>query len=232
MRVDSLPGEAGRIRLEVHDTGHRASMPRSAASACSGRSAQADSSTTRRFGGTGLGLSICRDLAERMGGSVGVDSQPGVGSRFHADLPLPAARENGDAVALTPDGSPLQGLRVLLAEDHPVNMLIAAAILRRLGAEVLEAADGAEAVALALREHRALDAVLMDLHMPVLDGLAAARQLREDPRTAGLPVLALSAAVLAHEREQAREAGMRDFIAKPVEEAALVRALAPLRRRG
>ena len=227
VEVDTLPGE--QLQLAVRDTGpglSAALLPR-----LFRPFAQADSSTTRRFGGTGLGLSICRDLAERMGGSVGVDSEPGVGSRFHADLPLPAARAGDDAEVLAHDGTPLQGLRVLLAEDHPVNMLIAAAILRRLGAEVLEAADGAEAVTLALREHRALDAVLMDLHMPVLDGLAAARQLRDDARTAGLPVLALSAAVLAHEREQAREAGMRDFIAKPVEEAALVRALAPLRRR-
>jgi CheY-like chemotaxis protein len=124
----------------------------------------------------------------------------------------------------------LQGLQVLVAEDNPVNMLIVATLLRQLGAQVLETTNGQEAVDSAVAHADRLDAVLMDLHMPVLDGLAAARLLRDDPRTAQLPVLALSAAVLAHEREQAREAGMREFVPKPVEEAALVRALAPLRR--
>ncbi|RVT48096.1 ATP-binding protein [Rubrivivax albus] len=192
---------------------------------------QADSSTTRRFGGTGLGLSICRELAERMGGHVGVDSSGAQGSLFWVDLPLPAASatpttEPGPAQ----DGKPLQGLHVLVAEDNAVNMLIVATMLRTLGAEVCEAHDGAEAVQRALHEDGALDAVLMDLHMPQVDGLEATRRLRADPRTARLPVFALSAAVLERDREQARAAGMQGFIGKPVSDADLVAALAPLRR--
>ncbi|MCP5285010.1 MAG: PAS domain S-box protein [Burkholderiaceae bacterium] len=193
---------------------------------------QADSSTTRRFGGTGLGLSICRELAECMGGAVGVDSMPGEGSRFWVDLPLPPAAETPSAEApTTEDAQALLGLRVLVAEDNAVNMLIVATLLRTLGAEVLEAHDGEDAVQCALREDGALDVVLMDLHMPHVDGLEATRRLRQDPRTAQLPVYALSAAVLERDREQARAAGMQGFIAKPVNEADLVAALAPLRRR-
>jgi PAS domain S-box-containing protein len=229
VEVDLAPAGAGRLRLEVHDSGPGIAaelLPR-----LFRPFAQADSSTTRRFGGTGLGLSICRELAERMGGTVGVESEPGQGSRFWAELPLPAAAEPAaGAAGADPDAPPLRGLRLLVAEDNPVNMLIIEALLSQLGAEVLQASDGEAAVSLAQRECARLDAVLMDLHMPLVDGLEAARRLGADPCTAALPVLALSAAVLAHEREQARAAGMRDFIAKPVEAAELVRVLAPLVR--
>lgn len=225
LEVDRQGG--GQVRLAVRDTGPGIAAEQ--AERLFRPFAQADSSTTRRFGGTGLGLSICRDLAERMGGSVGLDSTPGEGSLFWADLPL--AEAPGPAPADPPGAAgqpPLAGLQVLVAEDHPVNMLIVTTMLQRLGADTLEAADGAAAIELALAHAGTLNAVLMDLHMPVLDGLTAARRLRTHPLTAHLPVLALSAAVLEYEREQAREAGMRDFVAKPVEEAALVRALAGL----
>jgi len=190
---------------------------------------QADGSTTRRFGGTGLGLSICRQLAELMDGTVGVDSDGATGSCFWLELPLPAV---SGAAARPPAPVPargLAGLCVLVAEDNAVNMLIIVALLRRLGAEVVEAENGERALVLA-REHAGrLHAVLMDLHMPVRDGLSAARELRADARTHTLPVIALSAAVLEIEREQAQAAGMRDFIAKPVDEATLLRVLGRLR---
>jgi CheY-like chemotaxis protein len=118
---------------------------------------------------------------------------------------------------------------VLVAEDNPVNMLIVGAMLRRLGALVLEADDGVGALALAREHADTLNAVLMDLHMPVVDGLAAARELRADVRTAQLPVLAFTAAVLEQERQAAAAAGMDGFVAKPVVEAELLRALQPLR---
>jgi len=215
----------GRLRISVHDSGlgikpevrERLFMP----------FAQADSSTTRRFGGTGLGLSICRLLAERMGGEVGVDSDGAHGSSFWVELALPAAAPLGRQPGVPDPAAPaLAGRLILVAEDNPVNMLIVGAMLRRLGAEVLEADDGAKAVVLALQHAEDLHAVLMDLHMPVVDGLAATRTLRADPRTAALPVYALSAAVLEHEREQAGAAGMNGFVAKPVVEVELLRALA------
>lgn len=218
------PAAGARVRLSVHDSG--VGIAPEARERLFKPFAQADSSTTRRFGGTGLGLSICRLLAERMGGEVGVDSDGRTGSTFWAELPLPAvaAPDAADA-ANDPAAPPLAGQRVLVAEDNPVNMLIVGAMLRRLGAEVLEADDGEKAVALALAHAATLQAVLMDLHMPVVDGLAATRTLRADPRTAGLPIFALSAAVLEHERAQAGAAGMNGFVAKPVVEAELLRAL-------
>jgi CheY-like chemotaxis protein len=190
--------------------------------------AQADHSTTRRFGGTGLGLSITRELAQLMGGEVGAHSANGQGACFWAELPLPDA-----GTATTPSGpagapvaSPLRGLRLLLAEDNPVNMLIAVEILTRLGAEVSQASDGAQAVMACRAAPDSVDVVLMDLHMPQLDGLAAARALQQDPGTRHIPVVAFSAAALDHERAQARAAGMSEFVSKPVQPDELVSVLA------
>jgi PAS domain S-box-containing protein len=218
------------VRLAVHDTG--TGVSEDVQQRLFKPFTQADSSTTRRYGGTGLGLSICHELAQRMGGRVGVQSLGGTagsgstGSVFWADLPLPATspRQAGADPAATPT-QPLLGLRVLVAEDNAVNMLIVEAQLRRLGVTVLQAVDGEDAVRTATEHASTLDAVLMDLHMPGLDGLAATRALRANSRTARLPVFALSAAVLDHERQQALDAGMNGFMAKPAAEADLVHVL-------
>jgi CheY-like chemotaxis protein len=190
---------------------------------------QADSSTTRRFGGTGLGLSICRELATLMGGEVGLESDGRHGSTFWVDLPLQAAADDAaDLAGAQPaPAQPLLGMRVLLAEDNPVNRLIVGAMLNRLGAEVVEAEDGARAVQVASRATPTLHAVLMDLHMPEIDGLEATRLLRAQAHTSHLPIFALSAAVLDAERAQAHAAGMNGFVAKPASEADLLRALWP-----
>jgi len=190
---------------------------------------QADSSTTRRFGGSGLGLSICRELAMLMGGEVGCDSDGVSGSCFWVELPLHAA-EDDDVTRpgeLPVPSQPLLGMRVLLAEDNPVNRLIVGSMLARLGAEVVEAEDGADAVRVASQSTPTLHAVLMDLHMPEIDGLEATRLLRARQATAHLPVIALSAAVLDAERAQAQAAGMNGFLAKPTSEADLLRVLRP-----
>jgi PAS domain S-box-containing protein len=190
---------------------------------------QADSSTTRRFGGSGLGLSICRELATLMDGEVGCDSDGAHGSCFWVELPLHAA-EDDDVTRpgeLAVPAQPLLGMRVLLAEDNPVNRLIVGSMLARLGAEVVEAEDGALAVRVASQSTPTLHAVLMDLHMPEIDGLEATRLLRARQATAHLPVIALSAAVLDAERAQAQAAGMNGFLTKPTSEADLLRVLWP-----
>jgi PAS domain S-box-containing protein len=190
---------------------------------------QADSSTTRRFGGSGLGLSICRELASLMSGDVGMDSDGRTGTRVWVDLPLVAASEDDFTTMASPleeqPQQPLQGMCVLLAEDNAVNRLIVGTMLTRLGAQVIEATNGIEAIAQASRSPRSVHAILMDLHMPEVDGLEATRQLRAQPATAHLPIIALTAAVLDAERAQAHAAGMNGFVSKPTGEGELLRAL-------
>jgi CheY-like chemotaxis protein len=228
-----LPGEA-LLTLAISDTG--IGMTPEQQSRLFTEFAQADQSTTRRFGGTGLGLSICRELATLMGGTVGLDSQPGAGSTFWAQLPLPAAA----AVPAVPrpatggNTAGLAGARVLMAEDNPVNMMIAVAMLERWGVTVVQVADGREAVAAVQRAAKAgtpFDAVLMDVQMPVMSGHEATRTLRETGHR--LPVIALTAAALVTEREAALQAGMDDFLTKPIDadklQAALLRWCASAR---
>lgn len=227
IRLSVAPAGPDRVRFAVQDSG--IGVPPELQSRLFRPFAQADGSTTRRFGGTGLGLSICRELAARMDGSVGVDSDGHSGSTFWANLQLPRALSIDDTATRRrlpiPQRYPLSGQRLLVAEDNPVNRLIIAALLQRLGAEVIEAEDGEQAVRLARAEANRLDAVLMDLHMPKVDGLKATALLRADPATAALPIHAFTAAVLDQERQAALAAGMNGFIAKPVAEAEVLRVL-------
>ena len=217
LRALSPPGRL--LRFEVQDTGP--GITREVRERLFVPFTQADQSTTRRYGGSGLGLSICRELATLMGGSVGVDSEPGAGSRFWAELPLPAtdppAHESGFGGL---DVSPLDGARVLMVEDNPVNMTIAVAMLEQWGMQVLQAADGMQAVAEVQRCADAgepLDVVLMDVQMPVMSGYEATRRLRAMPAGRALPIIALTAAALTSEREQALASGMDGFLTKPID---------------
>ncbi len=189
---------------------------------------QADASTTRRFGGTGLGLAISRHLVEAMGGSIGVESEPGRGSTFwftvgvnhctpHA--PLPAPRDARATEALSPDDA-LPPLSVLLVEDNAVNRRVAELMLRNLGCRCESANDGA--AALAALERSSFDLVLMDSQMPVLDGLEATRELRRrEGSQRHTIVVALTANALPEDREQCLAAGMDDFLTKPLQGATL-----------
>ena len=217
----------GMARIEINDTGIGVS-PELRATLFQPFT-QADSSTTRRFGGSGLGLSICRELATLMGGNVGLDSDGRTGSCAWVDLPLVTASEEDFSTIASPlddtPQQPLQGMCVLLAEDNPVNRLIVGAMLTRLGAEVIEAANGSEAIEQATLAYESVHAILMDLHMPEVDGIEATRRLRAQPSTAHLPIIALTAAVLDAERAQAHAAGMNGFVSKPAGEGDLLRAL-------
>jgi PAS domain S-box-containing protein len=211
----SRPDGGPALRVEVQDSGPGIDE------ATLGRLfkpfTQADESTTRRYGGSGLGLSICRELAHLMGGEVGVASRLGEGSLFWATLPLPRAEALPPAARPDP-GQTLAGARVLLVEDNPVNMMIAVAMLERWGVEVTQAADGQEAVAAvahAAEQGQAFDLVLMDVQMPVMSGHEATRALRAAGQR--VPIVALTAAALVTEREQALAAGMDDFLTKPID---------------
>ena len=214
--------DAHRLTFDVEDTG--LGFDADHAARLFERFSQADGSITRRFGGTGLGLSICRSLVEMMGGRISATSTPGVGSRFTVVLPLARAETLAACDVLqnrqsTGRAAPFgdRPLRVLLAEDHPVNQRVVQLILADQGVEVVTVDDGALAVAAFAVGH--FDLVLMDMQMPVMDGLTATRALREleiERGAAPTPIVMLSANAMAEHRDEALSAGADLHVPKPI----------------
>lgn len=193
---------------------------------------QADSSHARRYGGTGLGLAISRELVNLMGGEIGVDSRPGEGSTFWFTLAAPILAETALLAPPSPpeDTASLAGTRVLVAEDNVVNQVLAAMQLEELQCEVSTADDGEAVLKLLSSQH--FDLILMDCQMPVMDGYATTRQIRQaEGQGRRIPIVAVTANAMEHDRSAALACGMDDFLSKPYSQAALCAVLGRLVRR-
>jgi signal transduction histidine kinase/CheY-like chemotaxis protein len=192
---------------------------------------QADASVTRRYGGSGLGLTICRELVLRMGGSVDLESEPGCGSTFTVTLPLARLAQSPE-IAEAPSGpgdgagAEPRAIRVLVAEDNPTNQLVLRALLAPVGIDPVIVGDGQQAL-IAWRRGE-WDVILMDVQMPVMDGVTATRMIRDEEAASGrarTPIVGVTANVMTHQVKGYRAAGMDDVVPKPVEFRRLVEAI-------
>jgi CheY-like chemotaxis protein len=214
MKVDR-----GQLCCEVDDTGIGITPQQQAR--LFERFVQADEAPARRYQGTGLGLALSRELSVHMGGSLEVESIFGKGSCFTCRLPLVAAEL--PATVEVPTRELPRGLTVLVVDDNAVNRLVAQRLLQRSGCVVESAADGQGAMH-ALATGR-FDLVLMDVHMPGMDGLELTRRIRAEGRAAGVPIIGVSASAASEDAEGCKQAGMNDFLAKPVTHERLVATL-------
>ncbi|HML16167.1 MAG TPA: ATP-binding protein, partial [Bryobacteraceae bacterium] len=226
--VTSAPRDDGRldVQIRVSDTG--SGIPADKLNTIFDKFTQADGSISRKYGGTGLGLAITRRLAEMHGGHIRVDSQVGRGSTFTVTLPCEAApaHETDPAPVRTETAAstvvPTSRARLLLVEDNLVNQKVVLAILRKKGYQIEVANDGREALAKLESPAASYDLILMDVQMPVLDGLEATRLLRRNPRWESIPIVAMTAHAMNGDRERCLQAGMDAYISKPVQPAYLV----------
>jgi CheY-like chemotaxis protein len=223
--LSSTPTQAW-LRFEVSDTG--IGMDAATLTKLFKPFSQADVSTTRKYGGTGLGLTISHRLVGLMGGRIGVESEVGVGSTFWVELPFERLNEGTIQSAISSEAEPaLDGSvrgRVLVAEDNPVNQLVAVEMLKRLGCRADVVGNGREAVE--AMGKLPYDLVFLDCHMPEMDGFDACRAIREaEPQGQHTPIIAMTASALKGDRERCLAAGMDDYVPKPVRMADLATAV-------
>lgn len=214
LTIDQLAADAGQVRLRftVIDTG--IGIAPEAQTRLFQSFSQADRSISRRFGGTGLGLSICKKIVELQGGCIGVESVPGIGSRFWFELEFAKATQQTSVESVAAPSQKNVSLRILLAEDNEINQKVASSLLRKAGHSVQIAQNGHQAV-LAV-QNGVFDVILMDMHMPEMDGLAATRAIRCLPAPAcALPIVALTAAGALSDIQTCMDAGMNYFLVKP-----------------
>jgi CheY-like chemotaxis protein len=224
VQCSALPDQSLEVRFSVQDTG--IGIPTDKQLTVFEAFGQADASTTRKFGGTGLGLTICKHLVTLMGGRMWLDSKPGVGSTFYFTVLVQAALNDGadPVVPLQPSTLPApvgpRPLRVLLVEDHPVNQKLAITLLNKWGHEVVLAQNGQEAIDLFASS--TWDVVLMDIQMPVMNGLEATRIIRaREPAGQHTPIIAMTANAMESDRTACLEAGMDEHMGKPFKVEAL-----------
>ena len=225
IRLAAKPADAGRVRvtIEVADTG--IGMDEHTCSRLFEAFSQADASTTRKFGGTGLGLAISRRLARLMGGDIVVYSRTGEGSvfvlTFLADPPSASSAKPDAHHAAVGTAMRLRGARVLLTDDNAINRQVARLFLQPQGAEITEAINGREALDALAREP--FDLVLLDVHMPVMDGVETIRRIREAAGSwRDIPVIALTADAMAGDRERLLAIGMTGYVSKPIDQTELL----------
>ena len=218
-----------RLRFDVVDTG--IGIPRDKLETIFEEFTQADGSITRRYGGTGLGLSISRKLVQTQGGRLWVESEVGRGSAFHFEIEfevspaapgLPVLTAASDA-APAPDGKRTSRGRILVVEDNLINQQVVAGLLSKRRYEPTVVNHGGQA--LAALEASSYDLVIMDVQMPVMDGLETTRRIRQDERWRSLPIIGLTAHAMAGDRERCIEAGMDDYLPKPVRPIALIETI-------
>ena len=216
LRVDGKAYRNNHYQLNISVTDTGIGIPQDKQQQIFSAFRQADSSTSRRYGGTGLGLTICRHLARAMDGDIKLESVQGEGSCFSLGIPLAAAEVTTSPVATLAgtNAQPLHG-HVLLAEDNEVNQRVAGRMLEKLGLKCTVVADGLEAFRKVQRQH--YDLVLMDINMPVMDGITATQRIREsDTHNSHIPILALTANAMMEDKQRCLEAGMNGFISKPM----------------
>ncbi len=224
--IEAETGDDGQpdwVTVQVHDSG--IGVPEDKRARLFQPFSQLDASIARTYGGTGLGLTICKSLIEMMGGEIGIRSRDGDGSTFYFRVPLAAA----DATELHISGAAGEvferSVRVLVVDDHPINREIASLVLTAAGCEVSTCDDGAAAVGAA--RHGGFDLILMDIHMPGMDGYSAAEAIRALAGEAGrVPIVAMTADVTAQDVARCRAAGMDGHVGKPIDRSALMTTMA------